>query len=96
MRARPDDSHPLRLAAGHRLDDRSPGGGVLLTGSGATVQLNEMAVAILVQCDGTRHATNIARSAASSSPAPDRAREDVLEFLAMAQSIGWVEPVPRA
>ena len=96
MRTRTDDSSPLRLAAGFRLDDRNAAGGVLLTQTGATVQLNEMAVAILAQCDGTRDAAEIARTAAHRAPAPDRAREDVLEFLAIAQDIGWIEPATRA
>jgi hypothetical protein len=90
VRELPDDSRRLRLADGCRLDAPPNQGGVLLTLGGDAVQLNEMAFALLSRCDGTRAAGEIARIAASGTPAPDRTREDVLEFLAMAEEIGWI------
>jgi coenzyme PQQ biosynthesis protein PqqD len=93
VRARTDASLVLRLAPGFRLDHRNPAGGVLVTSGDGIVQLNDMAVTILAQCDGTRSASDIARAAALAAPVPDRAREDVLEFLAMAREIGWIVAV---
>ncbi len=57
----------------------------LLLASGEAVQLNALAAAILMLCDGTRSPNEIASEIArGSSP------QNVLEFISAASSLHWI------
>lgn len=86
LRAIPAAEPCLRVAPGATLQasaGKEPS--ILVLGNGQSVPLNPLASAALSLCDGTRNAGEIAASVPQGA-----ARENVMEFLAAAVSLGWI------
>lgn len=66
--------------------------GVLVLADGARVPLNAMAASVLVLCDGSRGAQEIAQRAAHARGAP---AEDIAAFLSIALDLGWLTTGPH-
>src|SRR5260370_33339818 len=80
----------LRLAPGMRLSgDAESSGATLLVSSAGKVPLNELALAILELCDGSRTRDRVVMDAILRSSGGMRAA-DVAEFLDAAQARGWL------
>jgi pyrroloquinoline quinone biosynthesis protein D len=86
----PPDStpRPLRLAPGARLLSDGESAAALQLAEGE-VRLNQHALAILKLCDGSRSLAQVVTDSILRSAGQMRA-SDVVEFLAAAQSRGWL------
>jgi hypothetical protein len=80
----------IKLAQGIRLRrDGDSSAATLLVVTAGEVQLNQHALAILELCDGSRSVNQVVTDAILHSSGAMRAT-DVIDFLAAAQSRGWL------